>query len=292
MSLQLVDGGTSELSCRDKITTGEQLPALPAGVPELLQVLMDDDLDYKTLAQTLGQFPSITARLLFLSNSAWAATSVPVTTVEAACAKLGLAVVRSVSVALSIASPFNPLRCPPFDAEIFWLSALLTADTAVRLARETRLLDETEIASLHTAGVLHNVGMLWLADQMPEQTAAALQWVRAQPVGVGLALKERCGLGFTEVGGYLTEAWSLPLVLQVAIREQANPDYDGAHWQMAALIGTATRFVKASEQMSDDLPENLYHEQLKLSEVAAQTLLADLPIWRRSMTKMVRSFLN
>ncbi len=119
---------TSSVCLKKQILQHDQLPVLPSGVPYLLQTLMDENIDNNKLKAVIGRFPSIAARLLCLANSAWAAPPVPVTSLDMACARLGLNIVRSVSIALAISSPFNPARCPAFDAERYWCTALLVAD--------------------------------------------------------------------------------------------------------------------------------------------------------------------
>ena len=74
-----------------------------------------------------------TGKLISLANSVWSAPTDEVSSLENACARLGFGVVRSTSIAIAVAAPFNPSTCPAFDLEYYWCSVLLTADVASRL---------------------------------------------------------------------------------------------------------------------------------------------------------------
>ncbi len=92
-----------------------QLPTLPSGIPLLLKSLTNEDIDFIELATLMEKFPSIVGKLVSLANSAWSSPIAEVTSLEIACSRLGLDVVKSTSIALAIAAPFNPMRCLSFD---------------------------------------------------------------------------------------------------------------------------------------------------------------------------------
>ena len=240
---------------------------MPSGVSCLLQALTDENIDNNKLKAVIGRFPSIAARLLFLANSAWAAPPVPVTSLEMACARLGLNIVRSVSIALAISSPFNPMRCAAFDAERYWCMALLAADGSACLASFVRGVD-LDIQTIRTAGLLHNLGLLWLADNRPLETAHALEVAIDESISLNQALRQVAGTDYCEVGGCLGDMWALPEVLVVAMREHCNHGYNGADWQCAALVRRVAAMVSAVYKGAEQLPESLYSEQLNIDPAA------------------------
>jgi HD-like signal output (HDOD) protein len=106
-----------------------------------------------------------------------------VTSLEATCSRLGLGVVRSTSIALAISAPFNPAKCPSFDLEYYWCSVLLTAEAASRLAAESSSKHEFEPATARAAGLLHNLGLLWLVDRLLHRSSDS---TRRKPAGISV----------------------------------------------------------------------------------------------------------
>ncbi len=240
-----------------------QLKVLPAAVPELLSALNDNDIGFVELSKTISKFPAIAARLLFLSNSSWAAPVSEITSVEMACAKLGLSVVKSVSIALAIAAPFDPARCPAFRTEEFWATALLVADAAAWLAEVSSEIDEDKIATVHTSALLHNLGLLWMADTLPNKTNTAFEQAATQPdLCVAQALQNHCGADYCAIGGCLAEAWALPGPILVAMKHHLDFNYSDTNWQIAAITGYAASMVHALDHSIETLPEDLRLERL------------------------------
>lgn len=196
------------------------LPALPASASYLLTKLSDDTLDYRRLSAVLEGVPTIAVRILGLANSAWVSPVTPVTSLDTACGLLGLGIVRSVSVALAVGSPFSSSRCPVFDPVRFWQGALLTAETASSLCErlEPGPRHSVDAPTVRTAGLLQHLGLVWMADSLAEPTQAALERVQRDPAVVLLdALREEAGVGYDDAGAFLARAWGLPPVLRAAM---------------------------------------------------------------------------
>lgn len=215
------------------------LPVLSPGLPFLLSALGDEEIDLAALVDAVKCFPSITGRLVALANSAWVSPKRPIVSLPDACSMLGLRMVRCVSFALAVAKPFDPSRCPGFDLERYWGSALLTAEGAALLAHH--LSDNTLPAdTAHTAGLLHNLGLMWLADSWPAATASALQAAaNDESLDLAHALYASTGNDYCVAGGKLSEAWRLPEPLTIGIRYHRTAEYRGAYWQFAAICGVA-----------------------------------------------------
>lgn len=264
------------------------LPVLPPGLPYLLAALGDNGVEMHALAAVVQRFPTIAGRLLALANSAWASPARPVTGLAEACTLLGLRVVRSVSIALSVARPFDPNRCTGFDAVRFWTSAFLTAEAAALLSPH---LDRTcDADTLRTAGLLHNLGLLWLADARSQQTGLALQAVAAEAdLSLSVALRERVGTDYHEAGGLLGAAWQLPEALTVAMRHCADADYRGPHWRLAAGCGLAVSIAAAPLRDSDRLPGETAASAWPISSAAMERLYLQTAKKRESLHQLAQA---
>lgn len=273
----------------DLINASSQLKVLPAAVPELLSALSDDDLGFRELAEIIAKFPSIAARLIFLANSAWAAPVAEITSLETACAKLGLSMVKSVSISIAIAAPFDPAKCPAFRTDEFWSTALLVADAASLLARHSPIFSEQNTGSVHTAALLHNLGLLWMADNIPEQTSEAFLKVHENPaLELADLLREGCGADHAQIGGCLARAWEFPGLIESAMTHHLDFSYAGAHWEIAQLTGYAVTLVRDLEGNVETLPDDLRLERLGIHSAQRNQVFEQLQDRSERVREMVR----
>ena len=230
------------------------LPVLPQNLTYLLAALGDGDIEIKALAAIVERFPGIAGRLLALANSAWAAPARPVSYLAGAISLLGMRVVRSASIALAVARPFDPHRCPGFDAMRYWSSAFLVAEGMALLSPHVGAGRDGE--TYRSAGLLHNLGLLLLADIDPLRTDLSFKAVAAnQEIDLISVQRATLGTDYCDIGGQLGTAWRLPAELTVVMRHHREPDYRGAHWHLAACCGVAvamsTALWRGMAQMAD-----------------------------------------
>ncbi|MDN5871020.1 MAG: HDOD domain-containing protein [Nitrococcus sp.] len=222
------------------------VPVLPPAVGYLLSTLYDEDLSIQSLVTEVERFPSIAGRVLAVANSAWSSPQASITRLPDACVRLGLKLVRTLSIALAVANSFDPLKCQGFDGERHWATALLAAEGATLLANG---MGQSEAAlTWRSVALLHNIGLLWLADHCPQETSAAL----LQDTGEGLVAKTQnlMGTDFCSAGAWLARAWGLPEVFPSVIGRQRDPGAAGEHFLAAAAVGIVADM--ASELFSGD----------------------------------------
>ena len=118
----------------------------------------------------------------------------------------------------------------------------MNADAAFWLA--DRALGE-QLSVARTAGLLSNLGLVWMAEALPDQTAQALSATGDEaPSGeLNTSLTDHCGIGFDEAGALLAEVWQLPSVLRDAIAHQLDPRDDAP--QLSKVVSAAARMVGA-----------------------------------------------
>ncbi len=224
------------------IDVNGNIPVLPSGIPRLMHGLADDGIDFKKMTRLLEEFPSIAGRLISVANSAWAAPVTPVVSLLDACTRIGLSVVRGLAIALSVTSPFDTRRCPQFDSARFWSSALLTADGAEMFARYAP--QDCDAQVFRTAGLLHHLGLLWLADRYPLETGQSLA-IYAETPGASLTqmLRDITGTDYCEIGARLAQVWDLPKPLVDAMRFHRDPSYSGEHRSLVRAVGDSVEII-------------------------------------------------
>ncbi len=223
----------------DRLNTNG-LPVLAPGAPCLLEVLSSADNDLQRVLEVVERFPSVTMRLIGLANSGWSSPASPIDSLARACARLGLDIVRTVSIALTVAAPFDLRRCPGFDRERYWMHAMLTASSARIFAALSAKELAVDPQTAHTAGLLHNIGLVWLASQMPREVDTALTMKQAEPgCSIGNLLRERLGIDHILAGAHLGRAWSLPETILVSMTSESAGGEDPAAPILAVVRSAA-----------------------------------------------------
>ena len=250
-----------------------RIATLKMNIHRLLSALADDEMEPSQLAAILLQYPVISARLVGLANSPWVRSVAPITTIEAACIRLGSIQVKAVSIAIAVGSSFNTARCPSFDPIRFWATSMLVAEGAGLLA--LKLPQNTHNSSdswqtLKTGGILHNLGLLWLADMLPKETDQAFKLTVADPrLTINQALIESISIDFCTVGAWVAKQWHIPdeLVAIIEHHRDNNPYENQPVPQL--LVGAAARMVSAlfhDNNLTADLGLNALGIELELQQ--------------------------
>ena len=80
----------------------DELPQLHASVHQLLEALSDDNIDRNRLADIIDHCPSLSAKLVGLSNSAYFRRASPIKGLSDAIFVIGFRTVRSLSIATAL----------------------------------------------------------------------------------------------------------------------------------------------------------------------------------------------
>ncbi|NOQ16205.1 MAG: HDOD domain-containing protein [Methyloprofundus sp.] len=241
-----------------KLSQPIQLPSLAKNIHILMQTLADENLNYQQIANVIKHYPGITARLLFLANSPWSAPITPIINIEQACARLGIAVVKSLSIAISVASNFDTGRCPLFSAVHFWTISMLVSEGAGLLAAKlpSNLANIELEHTAQTAGILHNLGLLWLADNFPIETDKAFQTITSESslLTVNHSLRQCTGTDYCEIGGWVAKQMQLPDVLTISMQHHLDDIYQESSWEITLLVGAAANMATALYKQADAAP--------------------------------------
>lgn len=261
------------------ISQQANLPSLAKNVHILIDTMNDDDLHIEGLATVIRNYPEIVFRLLFLANSPWVAPAKPIQSIEQACSVLGRSIVKSISLGMCVASCFDTQKCPNFNPERFWTTSMLVADGASMLASQLSdsLGGYAFVQATQTAGILHNIGILWLADNLPEETSKAFEIASSEEgFTVNQALTELTGAKYCEVGGWLGESMKLPDALVLAMKHQFNQNYDQLSWESAVIVGSAAEMAAMMYRQYEEVLEINRLDKLGISLPVQQQIFQKL----------------
>lgn len=258
------------------------LPPLAKNIHLLMRSLADDNLTYQQLAEVIKHYPAITARIIFLANSSWSAPISPIDSIEQACSRLGNSIIKSICIAISVASSFDTRRCPFFNTTHFWTTSMLVAEGAKLLTAKLpkHLTNPGFENTAQTAGILHNLGILWLADNLPIETNKALEMVAEEnsSLSVSDSLRLYAETDYCEIGSWMALQLKLPNILNIAIKYHLTPEYQEASYEIAQLVGLAANMASAIHKQEEGIPTHTQLEKLGLNSATQNLIYQQLSV--------------
>ena len=233
------------------------LPPLSVTANRLLALLSDPDLDICDLAGVIEQDPPLAARIIGLANAAYFSPRTPVVNVHQAILRvLGLNLVRNLALSMVVAGSFDPRRCPGFDLKRYWFEALAVAMASHTVALRSPATQRPAPDLYYLGGLLHNLGLLFLAHVKPQDTAAVLARKREQPdASIVDLFREAVDTTPGEAGVWLATRWSLPASVVQIMSAVESAKVSGDYRSPAAVVGAAIRLARTCSADDCPLPE-------------------------------------
>ncbi|MFW2356259.1 HDOD domain-containing protein [Hydrogenophaga sp.] len=222
------------------------LPAMSRTVSDLLAEMNKDDPSPKRVSDLISQDPSLTTRVLRLSNSAFFRVSRKIGSAEEAVAMLGMTHVRSLVMAAALGSSFK--NVPGVNLPQFWRYSLRVADISKSLAGVLR---QNE-SNAFTAGLIHAIGDLIMHIAMPDLVAPLD--MGTPPLDLNRAQAEMSVFGYTyaQVGAGMAEKWQFPTTIVSALNNQISPFEGEAYDPLGGVLHLASWRARAEEIQLDE----------------------------------------
>jgi len=185
---------------------GAALVPAPEVLLRLMRAVEDEGVSLADIAEIVNKDPAIAARILAAANSTAFHRGRPLTAIEDCLQQLGLRVVRTIAVCLSVQCVFARQSVQArIDLSAFWYHSLLSAELARGLAQATAYPRPGEA---YLGGLLHDIGELALLSALRAEYAAMLA---LSADGESLSALELVRLGAThaDVGAWLVDQWEL-----------------------------------------------------------------------------------
>ncbi len=236
---------TTHMITRDEVVEGSsKLPGFPRIISLILDTIDDPEANTRTLTDHIGHDPVIAARVLSLANMASMQTrrQSPVEDIYTATSLLGTNRVRQLAIVCGI-SGFVDDIAPPEIASTYWQHSIAVGVCCEELALHSPVPISTSSALI--AGLLHDIGQIWLYRFSAEDFRATWGQALASNIGIEAAERERFGVDHSTIGAWLATHWSLPESICAAIRHHHEPD--------VALAQPLVPLVHVAEVLSNAL---------------------------------------
>lgn len=190
------------------------LVPLPQAYVRIRQVVEDPSVSLGAIADIVASDPALTGRVLRLANSAYFGLPAAVDSIEQAVRVLGMNQIHDMALATSAVGSLACLRGDLFDIYQFWRTSIYCAVGARHLALSCRL---PVPSRLFVSGLMHDIGSLIIAHEMPQAFDDCRQRARALQRPYHELERELFGFDYAEVGAELMRQWELPEALRTPV---------------------------------------------------------------------------
>jgi HD-like signal output (HDOD) protein len=238
---ELLTNGNLELL----VSEMKSLPSVPSLYMELMKELEASEPSIKNVSQIISRDPGMTAKILQLVNSAFFGLRRRISSAADAVSLLGLDTTKTLVLSIRIFSEFEAACARQLPVEEIWSHSLRVAALAQAIARAET--SNTELAqAAFTAGLLHEVGRLILADRLGDRYRQVMAAIECDPIPVAMAERNVFGAAHPEVGAYLLGLWGLPNSIVEAVAFYDNPSNSNAtHFDALTAVHIADCLVSA-----------------------------------------------
>ena len=213
----------TELEERFKRLTN--LPTLPEIASRLMTMVNDPLVSTSDVAAIIAQDPSLSSRVLRLSNSAFYGMPGKINTINHAVVLLGFKIITTIVLSLTVFDMFpeNKRSRRLFDRKAFWLHSLCCGLVARRLAQHAKKRFLFDPEELFCAGLLHDIGKIVLEQYLHEEFHTALAVAKDRKIPQHRAEIECLGFSHANVAELLTAGWGLPAQISKALAMHHEP---------------------------------------------------------------------
>ena len=262
----------------------QSLPSLPSLYSELVAQLETPDASIKKVGEIISRDVGMTAKILQMVNSAFFGIRRHISSPEEAAGLLGLDTVMTLVLTIQIFSQFDSNRLSGFSPTALWAHSLRVGLLAKRITQNIG--KSPEIAKdAFTAGLLHDVGHLVLAANVPEKYTRMLEILQDGCTQPEEAEYQAFGATHSQVGAYLLGLWGLPNSIVEAVAFHHCPGQCLAQEFSpftAVHIGNALDYEQQPHQTKTCV------STLDLDYLTRLGLVEYLPAWREICAKTAK----
>jgi len=245
---------------RELVTCCSVLPSVPSLYSEIIEVLQDPETDTDDIGSVIIKDGGMTARILKLANSAFFGLGREIADVSEGVAYLGTETIKSLILFTNAFSQYERLKLPGFSVEALWRHSLDAAN-ASKMVSQCESAERKVVEETYVAGLLHDVGKLILAANLPKQYQEVIDIAQREKTPLWAAERKVFGADHADVGGHLLGLWGLPVPVVEAITLHHRPGL-AVQKKFAPLTGLhAGNVLVASENSAvADVPASALDE--------------------------------
>jgi len=244
-------------SAKGQILSIRDLPTLPKVLEEVSRLVQNPNTSIEAIAKVISRDQVLSAKVLKMVNSPVYGFPGRIGSVQHSLVLLGFNVIRGVIISTSVFDIMSK------NMEGLWEHSIGCALATGLVARKAKLKDPEEYS---VCGLLHDLGKVVAAVQLPELHKAVGEAVRTQDLRWFEAEKTVLGFGHDRINAWLAQHWHLPPTIKEAMSSHHYPERAQFYPQHAAAAHVGDFVVRLFEFGSggDDQISPLSDQALKI----------------------------
>jgi len=222
-----------------------ELPTLPEILFRIQSIVNSDEGNATSLAAIVGHDPSLTAKILKVSNSSYYGISNQrIVSLSAAIARIGFNEVRNIVTAISLIKQF-PKRSNLLDYKKFWRHSLSAAFLMTQLRNKLHIGMPVDGQTFFLAGLLHDIGILVYDQFFHKEFAQIIEYAMQNELAyLGAEMTVVGKETHQMVGGVLLELWKMDSSVLSGVRfHNGQLDKVPEHHRVIAQMTNLTEFI-------------------------------------------------
>ena len=225
-----------------------RMPSLPSAYFEVLKQVESSSATIQSVGEVILRDPALTARLLQMVNSSAFALAQKVTDPMEAMSWLGLETVKSLVLCLQVFAQDDAAKQAGISLDELWEHSAVVA----KMAHDITLFqtgDKLLASDAFTAGLLHDVGRIVIASNLPKEYAETVKVAKEQKRPLHVQEAAQFGVHHAQIGAYLMGLWGMPAALVEAVAMHHTPSRTPARdFSLLTAVHVADVFAHEDEE--------------------------------------------
>lgn len=221
-----------------------KVPSLPEVINQLRDELDDINSTPASIERILSNDPSLSARLLKLSNSAFYGFSSKIDSVSQALMMIGLSELRSLVLASAMVKFFKGMNQDLVDMQSFWRHCVACGICARHIAIRQRVPAAERYFIL---GIMHDFGRLIILNSLPGKAEQAHSLAIEKRIPIVKAEEEIMKINHAVLAAQVMNRWKFPENLWAVVALHHQPSANTKYHKEASILHWADIIVDSME---------------------------------------------
>ncbi len=266
-------------SLRTLIAGIRTLPSLPHLYQELVAAMGSSTASADVATRIISQDMAMVSKLLQVVNSAFFGLRRTISSPAHAVALLGIDSVKALVLSVQVFAQFEGSKRAPIPLETMWKHGLITGTSARDIAKSQDV-GSLGVEGAFMAGLLHDIGLLVLSTNFPEQYGEVLANLHNERLSVCDAERAVFKASHEDVGAYLLGLWGVSDAIVEAVAFHHHPR-ERSHEGFSLLA--AVHVANALEEAGDPITTSGIPTPIDREYLTACGLVEHLPGWQQAV---------